>query len=124
MRLNALLAAAMLPTLASAAFAQPAELEYPEGSLAFQAIVSQDFAGADAKLRSEARIPRDDPARLINHGYVLAKMGRTADAAKLFEEAARARSVELVLADGREMSSRQAALMALRSVSGGGREPE
>lgn len=125
MRRSALLAAvAISPLLASASFAQQAEVDYPKGSLAYQAIVSKDFAAAEQRLRDESRIPRDDPARLINHGYVLAQMGRLAEAAKLFEKAARADAVELVLADGRTMTSRRAARLALRSVSVGDPEPE
>ncbi len=51
----------------------------------------------EAQLRKEVRVPRDEPARLINHGHVLAKTGRMAEAAKRFEKAMRAEEVELIL---------------------------
>lgn len=113
-----------LASLSVPVVAQPAELEYPEGSLAFSAIVSQDFAAAEEKLRNDGQISHSDPARLINYGYVLAKMGRAAEAARLFRKAAEAKEIELVLADGRMMTSRQAARRALQNVAVGGPEDE
>ncbi len=104
------------------AAAQQAEINYPKGSLAIEAIADADYAGAEALLRNEVRVAKGDPARLINHGYVLAKIGRVAEAAKLFQKAAHAEEIELILADGRVLSSRQAATEALQSVAMGGPE--
>ena len=120
MRVQILLGSAMLIAAVAPATAEEAEIGYPEGSLAFKAIAAQDYAKAEMQLRKEVRIPRDDPGRLINQGHVLAKTGRIADAAKLFEKAIEADEVELILADGRVMSSREAAQRALMSVSVGG----
>lgn len=123
MMLKPLATVAVLASVASAPVsAQPVEIGYPERSLGFSAIAANDLGTAEAQLRKEFRIPRDDPARLINYGYVLAKTGRVAEAAKMFEQAAQADEVELVLASGRTMSSRDAALLALRAVSVGGPE--
>jgi hypothetical protein len=48
------------------------------------------------------------------------KTGRYAEAAQLFEKASKAENVELILADGRIMGSREAARRALQSASIGG----
>lgn len=102
--------------------AAQAEVNYPNGSLAYEAIAAKDYHRADTQLRKEVRVPKDDPARLINHGHVMAKTGRLADAARLFEKALNAEEIELILADGTVMSSRDAARKALESVSVGGPE--
>lgn len=120
MRPFVLLAAATLTVCAGQASAQTAEVGYPEGSLAYRAIASGDYGKAERQLLKEVRIPKDDPARLINHGQVLAKTGRLAEAARLFERAIESEEVELILADGRIMSSREAARRALMSVSASG----
>lgn len=125
MRAYSLLAASALTfAAASPAMAGDSEINYPKGSLAYDAIAAADYEQAEDRLRKEVRVPRDDPARLINHGYVLAKTGRMAEAAKLFEKASQVEEIELILADGRVMSSREAALKALQSVSVGGPESE
>lgn len=105
------------------AHAQDAEIGYPQGSLAYEAITSANYAEAESRLAKESQVRGDDPAYLLNFGHVLAKTGRLAEAAAMFERAARARDVNLVLADGRVMSSREAARRALQSVSVGGPEP-
>lgn len=123
MRLQSLLAsAALIGAAAVPATAQRAEIGYPKGSLAFEAIAAEDYAAAEVQLSNEVRIPRDDPARLINHGHVLAKTGRMAEAARAYQQALQADEVELILADGRVMNSREAAERALQSVSVGGPE--
>lgn len=104
--------------------AQEAEIGYPEGSLAYEAITNANYAAAEAQLRKETRVRRDDPALLLNYGHVLAKTGRTADAAKMFERAAAADEIALILADGRVISSREAARRALQRVSVGGPEDQ
>jgi Flp pilus assembly protein TadD len=115
-----LAAAALVAGTAAPAGAEQAEIGYPKGSLAYKAIVTADYVRAESQLNKEVRIPRDDPARLINHGQVLAKTGRLAEAATLFRKALAADEIELILADGRVMSSREAARRALESVSVGG----
>ena len=125
MRVQSLLVVAAGTALAcSPLAAQSTEIGYPQGSLALDAIAQADYAAAERKLRKEFRVSQDDPARLINHGHVLAKTGRLADAARMFEKAAAAEDVELVLADGRVMSSREAARRALMLVSMGGPETQ
>lgn len=108
-----LLAVALGAAGAGQAAAQQAEIGYPKGSLAYKAIAAGDYSKAERRLRSEVRVPRDDPARLLNYGYVLAKTGRAAAAASLFEQAIQGDEIELILADGRTISSREAARRAL-----------
>ncbi len=120
MRIHSTMLAAIAAVSATGASAQPPEIGYPRGALAAEAIAAADYARAEAQLRNEFRIPDDDPARLINFGHVLAKTGRLADAARMFEEAAAAEDVELILKDGRIIGSREAARRALMTVSVGG----
>lgn len=115
-------AAALIVFGACQAAAQQTEIGYPKDSLAYRAIASGNYAKAERQLSKEVRIARDDPARLINHGRVLAMTGRYAEAAKYFEQAMQADEIELILADGRVMSSREAARRALVTVSVGGPE--
>lgn len=125
MRWQALLTiASTILASSAAAQAQEAEIGYPEGSLAYQAITSANYAAAEARLRKETRVNRDDPALLLNYGHVLAKTGRPADAARMFERAAAADEIELILADGRVINSREAARRALQRVSVGGPEDQ
>ena len=111
---SAVLVSAMI--WAAPGAAQQREINYPAGSLAYDAMVNRDYARAEKQLVSESRIDRNDPARLINLGQVLANTGRAAEAARLFEQAMQGEEIELVLADGRVMSSREAARRALMTV--------
>lgn len=114
------IALATVLALASAApaAAQVAEVGYPRGSLGFEALASADYATAERQLRSSA-VRRNDPALLINIGQVYARTGRSAEAAEMFRRALRAREVQLLLASGHSMSSRDAASRALRALEPG-----
>ena len=120
MRFHVLMLAAAVGSLASAATAQQSETGYPKGALASEAIAAAEYAKAEAQLREEFRVPRDDPARLINFGHVLLKTGRHAEAARIFRQVEQSEGVELILADGRVMNSREAARRALQAASVGG----
>ena len=103
--------------LAAPASAEPAgEIGYPEGSLGYNALMTGDYATAEAQLVASSVTLKDDPGRLINLGYVLARTGRVDRAQRLFERAAQAEDVEIMLADGRWVSSREAAMRALKSL--------
>ena len=63
------------------------------------------------------RVNRNDPARLINLGQAYARTGRTAEAAQLFLTAMESRDqIDLILADGKVMNSREAAKQALAKL--------
>lgn len=96
--------------------AEPSELDYPKGSLGFAALMNADYATAEVQLRNSRGVARNDPARLINLGVLLARTGRRTEGISLLEDAARAEEVELVLSDGRIISSRQAARLALAKL--------
>ena len=100
--------------LAAPAAAQPKEIEYPKGSLAYEALVAADYERAEQQLREDRRVHRNDPARLINYGLVLAKTGRAAEARKLFEQTLAEDEIELILADGRMLGSHEVARRGLR----------
>ena len=83
-------------------------------ALGYDAIMAADYAGAEARLRNTTAFAWDDPARLINLGQVMAKTGRMAAATEYFQRAAAVEDCELILADGSVVSSRDAAVQALR----------
>jgi Flp pilus assembly protein TadD len=87
-----------------------------EGSLGYEAIMAGDYTTAEAQLRNTKDFAWNDPARLINLGQVMARMGRTKAASEYFRQAISAEECELILADGSVVSSREAALQALRDL--------
>lgn len=116
MNRSLLAAVGLAAILASPVAAEPAEIEYPAGSLGYSALLSADYARAEAQLRSDQGLSSNDPARLINLGQVLARTGRTETAARLFKRVRAADDVAVVLADGRTMGSQEAAERALRQL--------
>src|SRR5687768_9726037 len=106
----ALIIAAALP-----ASARNAEIEYPEGALGYKALITEDYSTAAKQLKASV-VPENDPARLINYGYVLAKMGDRENAAKQFKRAISVDNVELIVADGRTVDSQTLARQALDAL--------
>src|SRR5688500_7065028 len=82
-KMISLICALSLSGAASAASIDKREIEYPEGALGYGAIISNDLATAERQL-GDYQTHRDDPARLINYGMVLARTGRPDKAAKQF----------------------------------------
>lgn len=116
-------AAALLMTGGVAgANAEPAKTEvgYPKGALGLAAIQDGDLAKAEAQLNSMKGVKASDPARLINLGQVYARTGRTEEAARAYEAAMKnPKEFDVLLVDGRIMSSREAARLALIDLRGG-----
>lgn len=107
-------------SIAGVAQAEPAatgEIGYPKGSIGYDALVSGDNERAIAQILSNHQISQHDPAKQINLGQAYARTGRTSEAAKLFSAAMRNRDeVDLILADGRVMNSKEAARQALAGL--------
>lgn len=103
-----------------AAHAQPTmniETAYPKGSIGYEALVTGDNARAVSQILASAQVSRHDPARLLNLGRAYARMGRMEEASALFNIVMQSRdSVDLVLADGRVMNSKDAARKAYASL--------
>lgn len=116
MGLKAIFTAVALASATSAP-AQQREVEYPRGSLAYEALMSNDLSRAERELRADDRVMHDDPARLLNFGFIYQKTGRDDLARKMFEKVLSKDDVELVLSDGRTMSSRSAARVALNGLA-------
>ena len=99
-----------------AAHAQPTmntETAYPKGSIGYEALVKGDNAQAVSQILTSAQVSRHDPAKLLNLGRAYARMGRMEEASNMFAAAMQSRdSVDLVLADGRVMNSKDAARKA------------
>lgn len=104
-----LLGAAATLFAGGAAHAQDVESGMPRGSLAVAAIERGDLERAETLLQRSV-LDRDDPARLINLGYVYQRQGRTAEALAAWRaavEAPRHRVIETM--GGREVRTDQLA---------------
>ena len=99
-----------------AAHAQPTmniETAYPKGSIGYEALVKGDNAQAVSQILASAQVSRHDPAKLLNLGHAYARLGRMDEASALFTVVMQSRdSVDLVLADGSVMNSKEAARKA------------
>lgn len=90
------------------------EIVYPQNSVGYEALMQGDNSRAIAQILASERVSRNDPAKLINLGQAYARTGRVKEAAALFTAAMQIREdFELVLADGRVMSAKEAARQAL-----------
>lgn len=103
-----------------AAHAQPninGETAYPNGSIGYEALVRGDNERAVSQILESEQVSRHDPAKLLNLGRAYARMGRMDEASAMFAAAMQSRdNVDLVLADGRVMNSRDAARKAYASL--------
>ena len=103
-----------------AAHAQPTmngETAYPKGSIGYEALVKGDNERAVSQILTSAQVSRHDPAKLLNLGRAYARMGRMEEASNMFAAAMQSRdTVDLVLADGRVMNSKDAARKAYASL--------
>lgn len=102
--------------ICGAAYAQAPssnEVVYQAGSIGYEALVRGDNERAITDILKSEKVSRHDPAKLLNLGRAYARTGRTEEAATLFKAALDSReNVELVLADGRVINSKDAAKMA------------
>ena len=110
------LALAVLASAGSAAAAQPADIELPPASIGTDAILAGDFKTAEREIRA-SRISKYDPARALNLGMVLSKTGRTEQAIKQFNRVLLEDRIDLVLANGKTISSHEAARTALANIA-------
>jgi hypothetical protein len=117
MVIRSVIGAALIALGTVPATAAPAEIDYPRHSLGFAAMMSRDYVTAEAQLRALNGVEADDPARLINLGQLLIRTGRQVEGAALLDQARKGEDVDLVLANGRTMSSRDVARRALASVT-------
>ena len=111
----------VLGGLSTSAIAEPngAEIGYKEGALGYAALTSGDYRRAEAQLNRLDGVEKDDPARLINLGQVYAKTGRHEEAQRAYIAAIKSgKSFDVVLSDGRIVSSKDAARMALANLPG------
>jgi hypothetical protein len=117
MVIRSVICAALIAVGTVPAAAAPAEIDYPRHSLGFAAMKAGDYVTAEAQLRALNGVEANDPARLINLGQLLIRTGRHAEGAALLDQARKAEDIDLVLANGRTMSSRDIARRALASVT-------
>ena len=106
-------------SMVTAAQAEPnmtGEIAYPKESIGYEALMQGDNARAVSQIMSSEGVSRNDPARLLNLGRAYARMGRTEDAARVFQTALQSDSVDLVLADGRVLNSKVAARQAVANL--------
>ncbi len=109
--------AALIGMFSSVAMATPAqEVGYPAGSLAVAPIGAGDYATAERILTPVNREDALDPARLINAALLYSRTGRIAEARQAALAAETAPDARLMLADGREASSRDIARSLRRTL--------
>ena len=114
-----LLVAALSAGIATGAAAgdDRGEIGYAPGSLGYDAIVAGDFAAAEHQIETAA-IAANDPARMLNLGYIHMRTGRTLSAQRLFEAVRDSRQHFMVeLTNGQGLDSREVARMALARLS-------
>ncbi len=108
--------------LAGTAHAESAtgsETAYPAKAIGYDALAAGDNVRAVDDM-TRGSMSRHDPAFLLNLGQAYARTGRIAEAREMFRAAARkSENVDLVLADGRVIGSKQAARQALATVQVG-----
>lgn len=111
-----LVAVMLAGSMVSAAHAEPTvtgEVAYPKGSIGYEALMRGDNERAVSQIMKSEQVSMRDPAKLLNLGRAYVRLGRTDEAAAMFMAAMQTRdSVELVLADGTIMNSKEAARMA------------
>lgn len=108
--------------LALLAQGAPAAVDAPETSfdVGYEELVEGRDRAAVEAIEACAELEADDPARLINLGVALARMGQFDEARADFEAAAEAdSSVELETADGHWVDSRRLARRALAALDRG-----
>jgi Flp pilus assembly protein TadD len=115
-----ILGALVTGMMSFAAHAQPninGETAYPKGSIGYEALVRGDNERAVSQILASEQVSRHDPAKLLNLGRAYARMGRMDEASAIFSAAMQSReNVDLVLADGRVMNSKDAARKAYASL--------
>lgn len=113
-----LIGALFAGTMVSAAQAEPtSEISYPKGSIGYEALMRGDNERAISQIMTSEQVSKHDPAKLLNLGRAYARMGNTDKAAEYFNLVMQSRdSVDLVLADGRVMNSKEAARKAYANL--------
>lgn len=113
-----LILAALIGSAANTAHAAPErEIAYPKDSIGYEALMRGDNERAIAEILTSEQVSKHDPAKLLNLGRAYARMGRTDEAAAIFMAAMQNReNVDLVLADGRVINSKDAARKAYASL--------
>ncbi len=97
--------------------AEPAN-ETGKVPVAFAELTSGHSQQAIDALQKSKGVESNDPSRLINLGTAYARMGRTAEAARMFKAAMLSDiRYDLQLADGTTMDSRAAARLALQKLN-------
>lgn len=119
MRRCLLIACGLALATAAPVHAQDAEIGYPEGSLAYRSLMAADYSGAERVLRTDSRVRRDDPAKLINYGLALAKTGRPEEARQAFARVLEEEEIELIMADGSASGSHDVARRGLAMLKSG-----
>lgn len=111
------MAAILIAALVIGVQSAPAnELDYRRGDLAYQALVTGDLTTAEKQLTKSSAAYRSDPAWLLNYGHFLARSGRINEASEIFRSVRNAPDVEVVLASGEVIGTREASRRSLKRL--------
>ena len=92
----------------------------PSYNIGYEELVAGDPAGALEVIEGQSGAKSEDPARLINHGVALARLGRHESARERFQQAARLDDrYRLETADGSWVDSRVLARRGLAMIDEG-----
>lgn len=117
MAITTLIGLALIGQAAATDAAMPAPTTYDIG---YEKLLAGSDAAALEAIEKCEELAENDPARLINSGIALARIGRYEDARASFRAAAsRSDRVELETASGQWVDSRELALKALAMLDRG-----
>ncbi|MEQ1726677.1 MAG: tetratricopeptide repeat protein [Sphingopyxis sp.] len=103
---------------AATASGRAGEVGYAAGALGYDALVAGDVRAAEAQIEANRQADANDPARLINLGYIHMQTGRYRSAQALFEAARDSqRHFDVELANGEVADTRTVARRALSRMT-------
>lgn len=115
----AILASVALTLLAQTAATQATEAPQSEPDVGYEELIDGRDAAAVEVIEGSVDANSDDPARLINLGIALARMGQFEEARANFEAARKETSIELETSNGEWVDSRRLARQALTMLDRG-----
>ena len=116
MKMMATMAAA-IAMMSTPVLAGESEINYPDGSLGYSALIDGDYQAARDMIEADKLVATSDPAKLINLGYTYERLGNREKAASLYERARDVPREKLILSNGQVVDSRNVAKEALRRLS-------
>lgn len=94
-------------------------VDAPDFQIGYNALINGDATAAVAEIENGTILAEGDPARSLNHGIALARLGNLEGARDRFRQVARADRLELQTASGRWVDSHVLAHKAIALLDNG-----